>query len=358
MALSRIKFLICLITLGLLVSCVPTIPTPTPVPPLDSNAVNLYILQTSDAASLQTLAALPTSTATATSTATPRYTYTPEPTLTPIQTFVFPTSTPALKVQYYRVKHDNQLAVFDYKSRTFDANSDGIRRQTPEVFPLFILPKLTSGTLRTNVSGAWEFYIEALNDFNKSKIGYLKNSETALFNTAGFPQLESLTMGGNIITLDAVQNGWGQVNTLDYSSPPNAETVNYFTRPDLVHKFVVVGWKRATKSTILVKPPKGDLYWPLVTRKPVWIQMDLLEAFPTLPMEITINKDVYVQETPGPTIEKTGRQLTAGDTAKLVSYFPSGSNVWGMLSNGRWIPLLLYPQYTTSWRMETIPPPP
>jgi hypothetical protein len=256
------------------------------------------------------------------------------------------------------VKHDNQLASLDYKSRTFDANSEGVRRQTPEVVPLFALPKLGSGTQRTNVCCAWEFFIDALNDFDKSKLNYLKASETALFNTSGFPQLESLTMGGNIVTLDAIQNGWGRVHTMDYSSPPNASTVNYFTRPDLVHKFVVVGWRRDTRTTILVNPPKGDLYWPLVTRKPVWIQMDLLEAFPILPLDITINTDVYVQDTPGPNVEQTDRQLTAGDTAKLVAYYPSGSNVWGMLSNRRWIPLLLYPRYLTSWRMETIPPPP
>lgn len=358
MTFPKIELFISSILLSLLLSCVPSFVTPTPIPPLDPNAVNLFMLQTSDAASVQTLVAAPTFTATATLTATPRSTYTPAPTLTPIQTFVFPTSTPALKVQYFRVKHDFQLAVFDYKSRTFDANSDGVRRQTPEVVALFTLPKLGSGTQRTNVSGAWEFYIDALNGNDRSKLNYLKASETALFNTSGFPQLESLTMGGNIITLDAIQNGWGRVHTMDYSSPPNATTVNYFTRPDLVHKFVVVGWKRDTRTSILVKPPKGDLYWPLVTRKPVWIQMDLLEAFPTLPMEITINKDVYVQDTPGPTVEQTDRQLTAGDTAKLVSYYPSGSNVWGMLSNGRWIPLLLDPQYFTSWRMETVPPPP
>jgi hypothetical protein len=222
---------------------------------------------------------------------------------------------------------------------------------------MFVQPKEAAGTARTNLSGGWEVFIDALNNNDNNKLRYLKAPGTALFNTSGFPQLESLTMGGNVITLDEVKGEWGRVHTLDYGSPPNAAEVNYVTHPDLVHKFVVVGWKRSTKSTILVKPPKGDLYWPLVSRHPVWIPMERLEAFPDLPMEITANVDLYIQPTPGPNLEKTGRQLLAGDSAKVIAYQPTGPNVWGRLPNGGWIPLFLGRQYLTSWQMETVPPP-
>lgn len=338
-------------------SCVPAFATPTPIPPLDSNAISLYIAQTADSAALQTMAAMPTFTATASPTLTPRATFTPEPTFTPIQTFILPSPTPVLRLQYYRLKHDNQLAMFEYKSRTF-GNSDGMRNQTPEIVPMYLLPKTTAGTGRTTLDGGWETFMYALNDNNKAKMSYMKGPTTALFNTAGFPQMESLTMGGNIITLDEIQGEWGRVNTLNYGSPPNAEEVNFFTRPDLVHKFVVVGWRRSTKSTILVKPPKGDIYYPLVSQRPIWVQLERLERFPVLPMDVTINTNVYIQSTPGPKVEKTRFQLAAGDSAKVIAYHPSGSNVWGRLQNGGWIPLLLYPQYLTSWKMETIPPPP
>jgi hypothetical protein len=262
-----------------------------------------------------------------------------------------------VRFQYYRVKHDHQLAMYNYKSRTEDGNSEGMLRQTAEVVPLLVLPKERSGTDRTRLSGGWGVFIDALNNNDENKLRYLKSKGTALFNTAGFPQLESLTMGGNIVRLEQIQDGWGRVRTMDYSMPPNAAEVNYFTNPDLVHKFVVVGWRRSTKSTILVKPPKGDLYWPLVTRRPVWIQMERLEAFPTLPLEVIANVDLYVQTTPGPQREKTGRQLIAGQSAKVIAYQPAGPNVWGKLPNGRWIPLLYGGQYLTSWKMETVPPP-
>ena len=357
MTSSRGKLSIWFIILALLIGCVPAIPKPTAIPPLDSNAIDLMIGQTADAASIQTLAAMPPSTPTATFTPTPRNTFTPEPSLTPISTFVIPSSTPVVNILYYRVKHDNQMADQGYKSRAYDGNSEGVRDQTPETVPLFVIPKLGSGTLRTKVDGPWETYIDALNNYDEGKLRYLKSDGTALFNTAGFPQLQSLTMGGNIIRLDLVQNGWGRVVTMDYGSPPSAEEVNYFTRPDLVHKFVVTGWKRSTKTTILVNPPKGDIYWPLVTKRTVWIQMDRVEPFPILPMDVTVKKDLYIQTDPGPKIEQTKFQLLTGQSATIVKYYPTGPNVWGMLQNGGWIPLLLYSTYYTSWSMATIPPP-
>ena len=164
-------------------------------------------------------------------------------------------------------------------------------------------------------------------------------------------------MGGNIVTLDEVQGKWGRINTLEPGSPPSIKDVSYITRPDLIHKFVVVGWKRATKSTIYTRPPKGDIYWPLVTKNPVWIQMERLEPFPILPMEVTANIDLYIQDKPGPAIEESRSQLLKGASASVVLYYPSGSDVWARLSNGGWIPLIYRQQYFTTWTMATKPPP-
>lgn len=357
MASPSIKLLLCFTILSLLIGCVPSFGTPTPIPPLDPNAIGTFMVQTADAASTQTVAALPPSTSTATITPTPRNTFTPEPSFTPVQPYLFPSPTSSQRIQYYRVKHDDQLAIYHYKSRTYDENSDGIRKQTPEVVPLFLAPKLTSGTGRTELSGSWEVYLDALNDNNEGKIRYVKGTRAGLFNTSGFPDLESLTMGGNLITLDAIQGDWGQVNTMSYGSPPSAAEVNYVTRPDLIHKFVVVGWKRNTRTTILTRPPKGDVYWPLVAKRTLWIEMSRLEAFPILPMEVTTNKDVYIQNKPGPTVEQTKSQLLKGKSATIIEYYPSGSDVWGRLSTGNWIPLLYRQQFFTTWTMATKPPP-
>lgn len=356
MKFPRRKMLICAIISFLVVSCVPSLATPTPISTLDPGAISLMIAQTADAASVQTMVALPVATLTPGITPTPRNTFTPEPTFTLVPAIILPSATPLVRLQYFRLKHDHQLAMFDYRSRTFSEDW-GLFAQTPEIVPLFLLPNSSSGSGRTTVDGAWEIFIDTLNNNDQRKLAYLKSDTTALFNDAGFPQMESLTMGGNIITLEEIQGGWGRVSTLDYTNPPNAAEVNYTTRPDLVHKFVVVGWRRSSKTTILVNPPRGDIYYPLVSRRPVWVQMERLEAFPILPMEVTIETDVYIQSTPGPRVEQTRSQLSAGDSVRIIEYYPSGSNVWGRVRGG-WIPLLLYPQYLTSWRMATVAPPP
>ena len=362
MTTRRTRLSFWFITLTLILACAPSLPTPVPLHTTDPNSINLIIAQTADAAAMQTAAAVPTFTLIPTFTATPRNTFTPEPSVTPFQTFILPSPTPIQRIQYFRVKHDSQLAIFNFKSRTADKNWDG-GAQTPEVVPLFGSPGQAASTSRTRLEGRWETLLNSLNNNNEDKLRYLKSPNTGLFNTSGFPQLESLTMGGNIILLDEIRGDWGRVHTLSYNDPPEAAGVNYVTQPDLIHKFVIVSWRKDSKTTHIINPPRGDLYWPLVTAQPVWIEMSRLEKFPDLPMTVTANTTIYVQRTPGLKNEPTERQLDAGQTARIVEYYPSASNVWGRILGGGWIPLLWYTgnvntAYPTSWKMETVPPPP
>ncbi|HEY5729864.1 MAG TPA: hypothetical protein VIS72_07410 [Anaerolineales bacterium] len=339
--------------LMLILACVPS--ASTPIPPLDPNAINTSIVQTAEAASMQTQAAIPP---TLTVTSTPRNTFTPEPTSTLVPTVVFPTSTPIQRTQYFRVKHDHQLAMFDYKSRTADENWGGVDLFTPEVVPMFIEPVISIGTHRTTMDGPWEPFIDAMNEYDKRKLRYLKADDTALFDHKGFPYLESLTMGGNVITLLEINNGWGRVNTIDYSNPGQFKDYSYETRPDLVHKFVVVAWKKETKSTFWVNPPVGAIYWPLVTSRDGWIQMERLEPFPILPMVVTAKKSQEIMKEPSVNGEETGFEFSEGESGRIVEYHPSASNVWGRLSGGGWIALILNWKYLTDWSMATLPPPP
>jgi hypothetical protein len=259
---------------------------------------------------------------------------------------------------YYRVKHDSQLAMYNFKSRTADWDRD----QTPEVVPMFAAPKDASGTQRTILDGAWEYYMNDLNGFDRDKLRYLKASNTALFNGAGFPNLESLTMGGNVITLDAIQGDWGEVHTFDFHEVGTTENETYMTRPDLVHKFVVVVWSSTRKKTYWVNPPRGNLYWPLVASHPAWISLSRIEPFPILPMEVTGRVEQEILKEPARDGEPTGEKLSKAEKATVVEYHLAGSQVWGRLSTGRWIALFRYettgPTYFTTWSMETLPPPP
>ena len=342
------------IALALIMACLPAVARP--VPTLDPNTINTIIAQTENAAAMQTASA-PTFTATATL----QNTATPVPTFTNIAQIILPSLTFAPIVQYFRVKHDIQHKQYNYKSRTADPKwpMEIWGLQTTEVFPMSV--NLGSPeTRRTTMEGIWDKYIDALNDYDKRKVGYVKADNTALFNGTGFPQMESLTMGGNLITLEEIRDGWGRIHTLDYKNPGDLEEINYKTRPDLIHKFVVVGWRRSTKTSILVNPPPGDLYWPLVCISPVWMPMAWLEPFPFLPMEVTANTAQPIRATPSLDSPVTSNELTEGETATLVDYYPTASDVWGKLANGGWIALLLHEQgpsvYLTSWKMETKPP--
>lgn len=344
------KLLLWSIILLLILACVPTAITPAPM--LDANTLSTIIAQTASSASTQTAAAMPIIVASPTSAPT----FTPEPTFSPVPLIVLSSPTTVPRIQYFRVKHDFQLALFGYKSRTA-ADRWGGGAQTPEIAPLFLDGKESSGTNRTIVDGNWEIYINALNNNDAKKLRFLKAGDTALFNGAGFPQLESLTMGGNIITLDAIQGGWGRVKTIDYVQPGALKEVDYITRPDLVHKVVIVGWSRKSKSSYLAPPPQGAVYWPFVSSRPVWIQMERLEAFPFLPMDVTAKKDQKILKEPKVGSPSNGRVFKQGETARIMEYYPSGPNVWGKLQEGGWIALLLYLDYPTTWSMSTAPPP-
>jgi hypothetical protein len=346
------KFFIWSLALTLVLACVPS--AVTSVPPLDSNAINTMIVQTSNAALTNTLEAVPLSPTLA---PTLRSTFTPEPTFTNVPVIIFPTTTPILRLQYFRVKHDNQLAIYEYKSRTGAKDWDGFDEFTPEVVPLFVGPRRGVGTHRTRVDGTWEIYIDALNHNNENKLRYLKKDNSGLFNSSGFPMLESLTLGGNIITIVELQGGFGRVNTINYENPGVLKDMDYITRPDLVHKFVVVAWKNSTKTTYWVNPPQGQTYWPLVSSRDIWISMDRVEPFPTLPRVVTANTTQAIRKSPSKDGAETGLELLEGEFIRIVDYYPSGPDVWGRTSSGRWIALLLNREFLTDWEMDTVPPP-
>ena len=351
----RKKLFIWFTLLVLVMACVPAMVTP--LPPLDANAINTFIAQTANAASAKTQAAIPTLTATAPFTPTLRSTFTPEPTLTTVPTYIFPTLTPVQRLQYFRVKHDNQLAMYDYRSRTAADDWKGVNLLTPETVPMLVLPRDGTGTHRTILDSDWETYLNALNGNDKRKLRYLKADNTAIFNSSGFPKLESLTMGGNLIAASEVQGDWVRVNTIDFANPGTLKEVNYTTRPDLVHKFVIVAWKKSTRSTYWLDPPQGPLYWPLVSSRPVWLPLERLEPFPHLPTVVTAVKTQKIRKTPSTDGKDTGLEFLAGDYERIIEYYPSGPNVWARLDNGGWIALQLNWENLTDWKMETLPPP-
>jgi hypothetical protein len=335
-------------------ACVPTMATP--LPPLDPNAINTSIALTSAAAATQTIVAIPP---TPTFTSTPRSTFTPEPTSTAVPTVIFPTSTLVQRLQLFRVKHDTQLAEFNYQSRTAAESwpVDKWGYQTPEVFNMFLSPKMSSGTNRTELDSSWEQYLNALNGNDKQVLQYLKADWTALFDGQGFPYLESKTMGGNVISVDQIQGDWVRVHTIDFKEPGSLKDKNYITNPDIIHKMVVVKWDKKTKTTVWGYAPQGPMYWPLVSDEPVWMPLKWLEPFPQLPMTITIYTPQPIRVDPSLDGKETGKTVEQNQQIQIIEYKPSGSSVWARIPGEGWIALYSKRKFLTSWSMQTLPPP-
>jgi hypothetical protein len=190
---------------------------------------------------------------------------------------------------------------------------------------------------------------------------YLFDGALAGLYLSGFPSLTSLSFGGNIVKILEIVRGengkWGLIDTLSvYDNPPS---MDYFSDPLHIHKHVVV-----RKGKIIVNPPPGDLYFPLVTNRPLWVSMSVLEPFPTLPIEITIQTTagLKVRSTPNINGINNVRVLRYGEKAIVIDYKVIASSVWGKISDAEWICLCYYPAlgygpyYFTSWKMDAQPP--
>ena len=165
----------------------------------------------------------------------------------------------------------------------------------------------------------------------------------------------------NVITLDAIQENWCRFHTLVFKNPGELSDMTYTNRPDLIQKVVVVKWNKKTKTTVWIHAPPGPMYWPLVSDKPVWISLERVEPFPALPMMVSALTSQEIKTKPEVDAPSNGNEFTEGTSERIIEYYPSGSSVWARLSRGGWIILFQYKNgasYPTTWRMETLPPPP
>ncbi len=145
----------------------------------------------------------------------------------------------------------------------------------PEVFPMYVSPSRLHGTARTRLTPEWIEYFHALNPGIRAW-RYIKGVQAGLFNTAGFPHLESLTCGGNYLKIRPnIKEIWGEewlpLVTMDYyGTVPSANTCNHFTHPWLVHRFVCVTW-----DSRIINPPPGEIYFPVVSKIQLWMPLDM-----------------------------------------------------------------------------------
>jgi hypothetical protein len=341
-----------------------TLATPTQYPGI----VNTVVALTAAAASTQTATGIPSATVVHSGTSAPPNSPTATETPSPTSTFIFvfhintstptPTNTPEpVSGPFYRVRSDDTNGRFEGGSR---AESTGLA-WPPQVNPAFAAPNETSGTHRTNLDNyGWDSYQRWLLNDNSTLFRYATDDGLAMFNSSGWPQMESLLFGNNVVIAETAgqKYGWARIVTMDYEAGPPHPYVDYQSAPWFVQKFTTVN-----KHGAVGLSARGEVFYPLVSSQELYFPLDWLEPFPSLPRTVQVKiADLHIHLEPTFDSATLG-QLHADQSFEILQYAPRGSEVWGLVKNNSlkgWVVLFnpyTSPYYTTTWYMQTDPPP-
>jgi len=141
----------------------------------------------------------------------------------------------------------------------------------PMMIPAYANTSTTSGTHRTpmNLYG-WDAYLEAL---NPGKFKQAVSAALAMFNQAGWPQMESLLFGCNLVRArESGKDGWAEILTLDYEAGPPAHMPTYEEDPLAVQAFTCI----CRDGAITGRTPM--LYYPVVSKYQIYMPWSWLEA--------------------------------------------------------------------------------
>jgi hypothetical protein len=136
----------------------------------------------------------------------------------------------------------------------------------------------------------------------------------------------------------------------------------------IVH--MMAGHKSGFYVNISAGSPDGkahEVYYPLICPGPAWVHMkddycdNRVEFLPSLPRVVRTNSTLTIREEPSVYSEGLG-YVYAGQTARIVKYYPSPTGVWGEVEGGGWIAIQYLPYkgfsdsfYYTDWYLTSLP---
>jgi len=168
------------------------------------------------------------------------------------------------------------------------------------------------------------------------------------------PFLNTVAFDGNVVNVTDIRDDLAQVETIDVNR--YVPLYGYLERPDLVHQFTAV-----SKHGRLYKAGNGvTIYVPLLTRAQSALPIEGLEPFPGLPLYVKVvwPSGLILRKSPSVTSERLN-VFPAGRQLLITEYRPRGAEVWGKMNGGfvcLCTPTVPDP-YSTTWKMETSPPP-
>lgn len=177
----KTKLLIWVITLALIMACVPALATPS-ISPLDPGAVNTFIAQTANAAATQTAASMPSSTPTPIITPT-RNTETPTPTAT--STVIFILSSPT------------SIVIPTFTSVSLGGggiSSDNFACQVSKVSPA----NGTSFDPRDDFDAFWTVKNIGQKNWDRNNIDYAYSSGAKIHKVSGYDMSTDVKVGETI----------------------------------------------------------------------------------------------------------------------------------------------------------------
>jgi len=215
-------------------------------------------------------------------------------------------------------------------------------------------------------------YLRRLNTFNGSDkswkyitvpnagiFNYTRNSDGSIdyewYEKGRKPFLNTVAFDANIVNVTEVRRDFALVETINATK--YVPLFNYQNRPDLVHQFTTVN-----SGGRIFKAGNGlTVYSPLMTRTQSVLPIETLEPFPRLPLKVTVKwaEGLNVRQLPGVNSLKLSA-LPQGTEVRIIRYHPRGAEIWGRIQSGGFICLLMPGQadpYSTTWSMETSPPP-
>ena len=247
---------------------------------------------------------------------------------------------------YARLKHDNPPRQ--------------VLPNAPETVTLTEAPRGAGKGPAIPINLAWQNFDAALN--TPAAFKWLLTPSAALVNTGWSatrdPKAESIGFGGNVIVIDYITGHYGHVRSFDYSeTPPSPDVINYENYPMYVQKITTI----SRHSGTIGNPGAGlDVYYMLLHKTDLWIDLNKVEFFPPL-TSVRPREYISLRVRSGPsTAYEVIDGLYSYQTAQLLNYVPRGSNVWAyvQLQNGTYgyIALLFNNAEYTTWHMSTVPP--
>lgn len=211
---------------------------------------------------------------------------------------------------------------------------------------------------RFKLPEGWIDYVARLNGGENSSEYKALMRKAGGWNNVGTidePKVESLAWWGSVVEIREISGSSAAIKSFAHlNAAPSAAMVNYDNNPELVHQFTAI----SDEGKMHLLGIGYRAYSVLVARQQLYVPLDRIELFPSLPREVRTLTDLETYKSPprNGQLTKNSARLTTGQTVKIFDYAVRATDVWGLTLQG-WVALAIGTpsRFLTTWEMETRP---